>query len=236
MGACNCSCTSIELIKKEYDDSFVEEIFDIISLKDFTLDKIISELQKSKEKTYHDDLSYKGNFNKIFGERKDLQLNHYNLRMRFMSEINEDSISEENFYVALFFIYPLISKKKGSELNENFNILKKIFMNKYYDYNKLYHLFRKLFEFYSYRMNRFICIEFNEKWDIEIREDLEDFCKNVFTYENLNKRTKELLEFFEDGKEINENKLWFFIEKHNLSYPKNIRNYIIYGKKVFSHK
>ena len=84
-------------------------------------------------------------------------------------------------------------------------------------------------------LNKFICIEFDEKWDVEIRENMEFFCRNVFTYKKLNESTTELLEDFESG-EIDENKICFFLKRHNLSSPKIIRDYISNGKKVFLQK
>jgi hypothetical protein len=221
-----------KMLNHTYNDTFAEYLIDIISLKDFTFDKISMEMVKLRRGYFKTVSEYKENYVKIFDVRKDLRLNHYNLRMRFIWQINDSINFVEDNNEALFFIYPLISKRKDKEIREQENILKKIFNNKNYNYNKLYNLYRKLFEFYTYMLNKFICFEFDEKWDVEIRENMEFFCRNIFTYKKLNERTKELLEDLESG-EIDQNKISIFLKRHNLSSPKIIRDYILYGKKVF---
>jgi len=94
----------------------------------------------------------------------------------------------------------------------------------------MYSLYRKLFEFYAYRINRFIWLEYTDKWDSDIRENMEFFCKNFFNNENLNERTLELLENLKNKEVIPIHQIYFLVKNYHLIDSKSIREYVIYGK------
>ena len=235
MGACynNCDCN----LKKnqEYNDKFVLDIFNKISLKDFSVDILIFKTEKLKITHLNCEDEVRKDFLNLFKDKKSMRINHHNLKVTFIREILHGLDIIEDFYEVLFFLFPLLSKVQGNESKEKLFILKKIFPDEKVDYRKMYSLYRKLFEFYAFRMNRFIWLEYTDKWDSDIRENMEFFCQNLFSNAKLNQRTIEFLSSFNGKEFISANEIYFLIKHYNINCPKSIREYIISGKEQYKH-
>ena len=105
---------------------------------------------------YYDEI--KKEFFKLFEDKKSMRINHHNLKVTFIREILHGLDIIKDFYEVLFFLFPLLSKSEENENKEKLFILKKIFPDEKFKYSKLFKLYYRLFEIYTFLILEYLVL------------------------------------------------------------------------------